>query len=107
MTQEKWGLLRQNLLKAIGQNNYRNWIEPLEFAELADGVAVFNVPTTFTGNYVLRNFGDMILYELNNSGERVQRVTFEVANMPTRPSAQPASAPRAQAEERPAPALLA
>ena len=107
MTQEKWGLLRQNLLKAIGQNNYRNWIEPLEFAELADGVAVFNVPTTFTGNYVLRNFGDMILYELNNSGERVQRVTFEVANMPARPSAQPASAPRAQAEERPAPAPAA
>ncbi|WP_428927128.1 chromosomal replication initiator protein DnaA [Marinibacterium sp. SX1] len=87
MTQEKWGQLRENLLRTIGHNNYKNWIEPLEFSKLSDGVAVFNVPTTFTGNYVLRNFGDLILYELNNAGERVQRVTFEVANMTSRPAA--------------------
>lgn len=86
MTQDKWGKLCQNLLKTVGQNNYKNWIEPLEFAELSDGVAVFNVPTSFTGNYVGRNFGDLILYELNNSGERVQRVTFEVANLTARPA---------------------
>ncbi|QEW17847.1 Chromosomal replication initiator protein DnaA [Marinibacterium anthonyi] len=92
MTQEKWGLLRKNLLRTIGQNNYKNWIEPLEFSKLSDGVAVFKVPTTFTGNYVLRNFGDLILYELNNSGERVQRVTFEVANITARPTARAAAA---------------
>ncbi len=86
MTQEKWGQLRENLLRSIGHNNYKNWIEPLEFAKLSEGVAVFFVPTTFTGNYVLRNFGDMILHELNSAGERVQRVAFEVANMPTRPA---------------------
>ena len=31
MTQEKWGQLRQKLLKTVGQNNYTTWIEPLEF----------------------------------------------------------------------------
>ena len=97
MTQEKWGQLRQNLLRSIGQNNYKNWIEPLEFAKLSDGVAVFTVPTTFTGNYVLRNFGDLILYELNNSGERVQRVSFEVANTAARPSSRPSSRPGSDA----------
>ncbi|MEM8729161.1 MAG: chromosomal replication initiator protein DnaA [Pseudomonadota bacterium] len=102
MTQEKWGQLRENLLRTVGQNNYKNWIEPLEFSQLNDGVAVFTVPTTFTGNYVLRNFGDLILHELNNSGERVQRVTFEVANLPARPSsksAQEASSQRAAASD--------
>jgi chromosomal replication initiator protein len=86
MTQEKWGQLRQKLLKTVGQNNYTTWIEPLEFSDLSDGVAVFNVPTNFMGNYVSQNFADLILYELNSAGESVQRVTFEVAaNSTTRP----------------------
>lgn len=69
MTQEKWGLLRNKLLKTVGRNNYTTWIEPLEFQELQDGVAVFSVPTNFMGNYVSQNFADLILYELNTSGE--------------------------------------
>ena len=86
MTQEKWGLLRNKLLKTVGRNNYTTWIEPLEFQELQDGVAVFSVPTNFMGNYVSQNFADLILYELNTSGETVQRLAFRVAaNSPTRP----------------------
>jgi chromosomal replication initiator protein len=86
MTQEKWGLLRNKLLKAIGRNNYTTWIEPLEFKELQDGVAVFSVPTNFMGNYVSQNFADLILYELNTAGETVQRLDFRVAaNSPARP----------------------
>ncbi|MCU9836304.1 chromosomal replication initiator protein DnaA [Ruegeria sp. WL0004] len=86
MTQEKWGQLCQKLLKTVGQNNYTTWIEPLEFKALEDGVAVFSVPTNFMGNYVSQNFSDLILYELNNSGEAVQRLAFRVAaNSPVRP----------------------
>ncbi|QBF29797.1 chromosomal replication initiator protein DnaA [Thalassococcus sp. S3] len=87
MTQEKWGQLRQRLLKTVGQNNYTTWIEPLEFSVLRDGVAVFKVPTNFFGNYVSQNFADLILYELNNAGEAVQRLTFKVsANSVERPT---------------------
>ncbi|WP_050605551.1 chromosomal replication initiator protein DnaA [Ruegeria sp. 6PALISEP08] len=86
MTQEKWGLLRNKLLKAVGRNNYTTWIEPLEFKELQNGVAVFSVPTNFMGNYVSQNFADLILYELNTAGETVQRLDFHVAaNSPARP----------------------
>ena len=93
MTQEKWGQLRQRLLKTVGQNNYKTWIEPLQFAELQDGVAVFHVPTTFMGNYVNQNFSDLILYELTMSGESVQRLSFQVAaNSPAHPTQAPASA---------------
>ena len=104
MTQEKWGQLRQRLLKTVGQNNYKTWIEPLEFAEVEDGVAIFNVPTSFMGNYVNQNFSDLILYELAASGETVQRLSFQVAaNSPVRPAAKGAAAepaPEAPAASR-------
>ncbi len=100
MTQEKWGQLRQKLLKTVGQNNYTTWIEPLEFSDLSDGVAVFNVPTNFMGNYVSQNFADLILYELNSAGETVQRVTFEVAaNSTTRPMRSVESAAEPEVEQ--------
>ncbi|MEL6103126.1 MAG: DnaA N-terminal domain-containing protein, partial [Pseudomonadota bacterium] len=66
MTQEKWGQLRQRLLKTVGQNNYTTWIEPLKFRDLEDGVATFDVPTNFLGNYVSQNFADLILHELRS-----------------------------------------
>ncbi|MBO9452257.1 chromosomal replication initiator protein DnaA [Tropicibacter sp. R16_0] len=102
MTQEKWGQLRQKLLKTVGQNNYSTWIEPLEFQELHDGVAVFTVPTNFMGNYVSQNFADLILYELNSSGESVQRIAFRVAaNSPARPKATTASVGKRPTESKP------
>ncbi|NOD49394.1 MULTISPECIES: chromosomal replication initiator protein DnaA [unclassified Ruegeria] len=99
MTQEKWGLLRNKLLKAVGRNNYTTWIEPLEFKELQNGVAVFSVPTNFMGNYVSQNFADLILYELNTAGETVQRLDFRVAaNSPARPKPNLQAAPDAPAD---------
>lgn len=86
MTDEKWGQVRVNLIKTVGQNNYKNWIEPLEFSDLDNGIATFFVPTNFMGNYVSQNFGDHILYQLTTAGEYVQRVEFQVpANQTDRP----------------------
>lgn len=95
MTNETWGTIRGELLKSVGKNNYTNWIEPLEFSELSDGVANFLVPTQFMGNWVSRNFGDKILQELSNAGEPVSRVTFSVpqqANLSRRQPAEKAKA---------------
>ncbi|NVK13021.1 MAG: chromosomal replication initiator protein DnaA [Rhodobacteraceae bacterium] len=95
MTEEKWGQLRNRLLKTVGQNNFTTWIEPLEFDAVDGGVAVFKVPTNFMGNYVSQNFADLILHELTMSGEQVQRLAFRVAaNSSARP-AQPATAAEA------------
>ena len=101
MTQEKWGQLRNKLMKAVGKNNFTTWIEPLEFKEVQDGVAVFSVPTNFMGNYVSQNFADHILYELNTSGETVQRLAFRTAaNSQERPVQ--AEAPRHESAPQPA-----
>jgi len=95
MTQEQWGQVRQELLKTVGQNNYRNWIEPLEFHGVDDGVATFHVPTSFLGNYVHQNFGDLILYQINTTSRKdVARVRFAVpANGVSRPRSESAASP--------------
>lgn len=78
MTEETWGQVQQSLLATVGKNNYVNWIEPLEFSELSNGVARFFVPTQFMGNWVSQNFGDKILSEIAKAGEPVSRVEFSV-----------------------------
>ncbi|MGC3938067.1 chromosomal replication initiator protein DnaA [Roseobacter sp. EG26] len=78
MTKDKWGQLRQRLLKTVGQNNYTNWIEPIEFRAADDGIATFDVPTNFLGNYVNQNFADLILHELKTEDPTVKRLKFAV-----------------------------
>ena len=93
MTEDTWGRVRDELAKTIGQSNFVNWIEPLEFADLQNGVAVFNVPTSFIGNWVSRNFGDQILHHLKKAGQKVSRIEFLVPSK----SSTPQSAPRSSA----------
>jgi len=90
MTREKWGELRQQLRKTVGQNNYTTWIEPLRFRDLQDGVAIFEVPTMFLGNYVSQNFADVILDTLSTEHAEVRRLSFDVAaNSAAKPSEKP------------------
>ncbi|WP_300513875.1 chromosomal replication initiator protein DnaA [Aliiroseovarius sp.] len=82
MKNEEWGQVRGKLQHTVGQNNYTNWIEPLEFAQLEDGVATFLVPTNFMGNWVDRNFGDKILKQMVGQGVNVSRLEFVVPAKP-------------------------
>ena len=79
MTDETWGSVREILRGVIGESNYANWIEPLIFSDIANGVVTFQVPTNFIGNYVAQHFGDQIVYHLNRSGEGVKRLNFAVS----------------------------
>ena len=102
MTKEKWGQLRQRLLKTVGQSNYTNWIEPIEYSRTEDGIATLEVPTTFLGNYVSQNFAELILHELRSSDPAVKRLKFDVnAGAATHPAP---LAPRKAAEPRHQPA---
>ncbi|MDQ7070643.1 MAG: chromosomal replication initiator protein DnaA [Rhodobacterales bacterium] len=92
---KQWGALKETLLETIGSNNFTNWIEPLEFAHVTDGVALFHVPTNFLGNYVSQNFGDLILHKLADHGINVRRVHFQVPAK-SAPRTSTRSAPRAK-----------
>ena len=78
MTNDIWAKVLGALKGALGANSYSSWIEPLEFSQLSGGVATFDVPTNFIGNYVSQNFGDQIIYHMNKEGEDVQRLQFRV-----------------------------
>lgn len=86
MTREQWGALQGQLKETVGANNYANWIEPLDFQGVEAGVGKFAVPTSFLGNYVSRNFAEIILYTMTSAGSDVRRLQFDVpANMPSGP----------------------
>jgi chromosomal replication initiator protein len=78
MTNEAWGLVREELIKRVGKNNYTTWIEPLHLSDLKNGVARFEVPTTFFGDWVSRNFADHIRGQLSIAGTPVDRIEFTV-----------------------------
>ncbi|SLN13962.1 Chromosomal replication initiator protein DnaA [Aquimixticola soesokkakensis] len=103
MTNDTWGRVKSELLDTVGRNNFSNWIEPLEFIELKQGVATFSVPTSFMANWVSRNFSDVILHHLHMNDATASRLNLVVANQ--RPAAQAVAgaAPQAQAPVAPAP----
>jgi len=78
MTDETWAQVREELIKRVGKNNYKTWIEPLRLSGLNNGVAHFEVPTSFFGDWVSRNFSDQIRGQLSLSGNHVDRVEFSV-----------------------------
>lgn len=84
MSDDTWGQIKDQLQSEVGNNNYRNWIEPLEMGALVSGLATFHVPTNFMGNWVARNFGDVILRHLSRAGMDVSRVEFKVPQHPKR-----------------------
>lgn len=78
MTNETWGQVREELIKRVGKNNYTTWIEPLRLSHLKNGVARFDVPTTFFGDWVSRNFAEHIRGQLAAAGTPVDRIEFAV-----------------------------
>ncbi|WP_239025534.1 chromosomal replication initiator protein DnaA [Roseicyclus persicicus] len=78
MTHETWGQVRGELLKAVGENNFTAWIDPIVFDRLDDRTARFHVPTNFFGSWVSQNFSDVILRHLVSAGIGVDRVEFAV-----------------------------
>jgi chromosomal replication initiator protein len=79
MTDETWGNARNDLLKRIGNNNFVTWIEPMRLCGIDAGVARFEVPTVFFGDWVSRNYSDQIRSDLIRQGETVDRVEFTVS----------------------------
>ena len=96
MTEDTWGSVQHALQKSVGQNNYVTWIEPLRFADFTNGVVRFEVPTSFIGNWVARNYKDQILKHLISAGADVNRIEFDVAQL-----ASVRSKKRAQSGDKP------
>ena len=78
MDDRKWAELKISLKKSIGENNFNNWLSPVEFSRVEEGVAIFTVPTNFLGNYVYQNFGEIIVAQVSSKNSKINRIRFEV-----------------------------
>jgi len=95
MTRDQWGQVQKELCKTVGQNNYKTWIEPLELGAIEGGIASFDAPTAFLGNYVSQHFGEQILFELAKVDTDIRRLKFGVASLGGR-SFSPVASPSVQ-----------
>ena len=55
-----WERICSKMKKDLGQDSYQNWIKPLEYMGVKNGLIEFGVPTVFIGNWVERNYGEKI-----------------------------------------------
>lgn len=95
MNEDTWGQVCNELRKTVGANNFVTWIEPLRLARLDDGIARFEVPTSFMGDWVARNYAEQIRQQLSKAGQSVERLEFHV------PAAQPKARPKPAATRTP------
>ena len=102
MAQEIWGEIKETIKQTVGVNNFNTWIAPLNFCEIENGVAVFEVPTNFIGNYVAQNFSDVILFQLSALFGDVRRLRFDVSvSTQTAPTNTRKRAEKAETEVKP------
>ncbi len=78
MSADLWGRVCDELRFAIGQDAFKNWIDPLEFRGCEDGVARLAAPTPFIGNWVSQHYGERIQKIISKSGTNVVRLDFTV-----------------------------
>ena len=78
MDDKIWTKLKISLKKSIGENNFNNWLSPINFSYVDEDMAVFTVPTNFLGNYVSQNWGDLITAQISSENNKISRIKFEV-----------------------------
>ncbi|WP_340243787.1 chromosomal replication initiator protein DnaA [Roseobacter sp. HKCCA2468] len=101
MTNDKWADVCNELQSAIGKNNFKSWIEPIEFDRIDARIARFRVPTNFFGTWVSQKFGDVILRHLHGAGLAVDRLEFLVQSAPQTPNAPQTPAVEAPVQSAP------
>jgi chromosomal replication initiator protein len=78
MDDRQWTDLKISLKKSVGENNFNNWLSPIDFSHVEEDVAIFTVPTNFLGNYVSQNFGEIIIAQISSKTNKINRIRFEV-----------------------------
>ncbi len=81
MISADWTKVQQQLEKEVGASAYKNWIAPLELVSVEEGIARFNVATTFIGNWVQRNYGQKICDVFRQQGYMVDKIEFVTSKM--------------------------
>jgi chromosomal replication initiator protein len=94
MTDDIWGEICAELKDQFGENNYKTWIAPLKLIGISEGVVEFGVATSFSGDWVSRNYGEEIIRRMNARDITIERLRFVVSTK--QKSATKSAAPTSQ-----------
>ncbi|MEM9049229.1 MAG: chromosomal replication initiator protein DnaA [Pseudomonadota bacterium] len=75
---DAWTDVAKRVASVLGQDTSRAWIEPLRFLGIEGDTARFGVPSSFFGNWVERNYGDVILSAFAEQGMRLRVLSFDI-----------------------------
>ena len=78
--EDSWIKICDKLKRELGKNAYKNWIEPINLLNIENGVAIFEAPTIFIGDWVQRNYGDKISDNFHQIGIKIDRLKFVSKN---------------------------
>ena len=76
---EIWKNVCIDLSRSVGEDDVRNWIARARLATVSGGVAEIEVPTRFTGEWILQTYGDKIIDCLRRQNQNVMRVSYLVS----------------------------
>ena len=74
MQSETWNLVKGEIEKDVGANNFAAWIKPLEFGSLDRSTLSLASPTDFIGRWVVQHFSDVILRHAEAAGAEATRL---------------------------------
>ncbi len=80
--QNLWDSACEQLRKEVGEYDFRNWISKAKLASIDGATAVFEVPTQFTGEWILQTYGDRILESIRHLDSSVHRINYIISANP-------------------------
>ena len=75
-----WNDISRELRNSVGEDDYINWISKANFASVEGEVAIFEVPTRFTGEWILQTYSDKIIQCFKTLGVDVVRINYIVSS---------------------------
>jgi chromosomal replication initiator protein len=78
----EWTRILSQLKVEIGEDAYRNWLQPMSFNRVDAGQAVITAPTRFLRDWVTAHYADRLLALWQAENEQVTRVSVLVAPSP-------------------------
>ena len=74
-----WGAILEAVAREIGDNGFRTWLAPLEFAGLTDGELRLLAPSKFVASHVSQNHAERLLAAAQEIAPETRRVRVEAA----------------------------
>ena len=98
LSMHSWESARERLRGRLGSNNFDVWIKPLRVAECGNGHVLFEVPSRFYRDWVVRHYLDALKSSFGDDSHPAPEIQFRVEAGPQRELFPPATAEASESE---------